>query len=298
MPTRKLKKNYITRKGRKLYGAAMGKVLEAEKNRSKRRNGKRRKNFGISDIASLADAARSLAKNRRRNVEGYMADGVFHPIRGSNDYSPKAAGEVKAKYKTAKRKTARKTATLKGFAGRKQGSKAQSRRGTVQHKRKRNLASLVLVNGRRGKKRNGLYETFHGRPSSEDIELVGPDGMPGRPDVLGELDMIRYRGVDGSVDLKFDEGVYLVANKAGNRYWIAYDPRCIVKYKETNSILGPATRLEYTAWKDHIPDSQPGHFYHKLGEETGEQPTLCIDHDGLLVLEGGAYETRSEGIVN
>jgi hypothetical protein len=53
---------------------------------------------------------RAFVKKYMKNIEqGFYAGGVFHPIRGSSDYSPSRAGEgrKKAKSKGKKKSSAR-----------------------------------------------------------------------------------------------------------------------------------------------------------------------------------------------
>jgi len=63
--------------------------------------------------------------------------------------------------------------------------------------------------------------------------------------------------------------------------------------------LGEARRIDYKQRKEHVPDPEIDEWRHEFGEETGERPTVLFDsrHKRLL-LEGGAYQVRREGIVN
>jgi hypothetical protein len=63
--------------------------------------------------------------------------------------------------------------------------------------------------------------------------------------------------------------------------------------------LGEARRIDYEQRKEHVPDPEQDHWRHNFGEETDERPKVLYDatHKRLL-LEGGAYHIRREGIVN
>lgn len=63
--------------------------------------------------------------------------------------------------------------------------------------------------------------------------------------------------------------------------------------------LGEARSIYYQQRKEHVPDPDQDHWRHEFGEETGERPRALFDarHKRIL-LDGGAYEVRREGIVN
>jgi len=66
--------------------------------------------------------------------------------------------------------------------------------------------------------------------------------------------------------------------------------------------LGEARRIDYEQLKEHeywLPENQRRWWKHPFGEETGVHPRVLFDatHKRLL-LEGGEYVVRAEGIVN
>jgi hypothetical protein len=63
--------------------------------------------------------------------------------------------------------------------------------------------------------------------------------------------------------------------------------------------LGQATRIDYKQRKEHVPDPDVDEWRHEFGEESGVRPSVLFDakHKRLL-LEGGEYVVRTEGIVN
>lgn len=63
--------------------------------------------------------------------------------------------------------------------------------------------------------------------------------------------------------------------------------------------LGEARRIDYEQRKEHTKDPDEDHWRHEFGEETDERPTVLFNRNHKrLLLEGGAYEIRREGIVN
>jgi hypothetical protein len=64
--------------------------------------------------------------------------------------------------------------------------------------------------------------------------------------------------------------------------------------------LGQARRIDYKQRKEHVPHPDKGdEWRHEFGEETGDLPIVLFDaNKSRLLLEGGAYEIRPEGIVN
>jgi len=63
--------------------------------------------------------------------------------------------------------------------------------------------------------------------------------------------------------------------------------------------FGEATRIDYKQRKEHVPHPDVDEWRHEFGEETSVRPALLFDANSrVLLLEGGAYEVRREGIVN
>jgi hypothetical protein len=64
-------------------------------------------------------------------------------------------------------------------------------------------------------------------------------------------------------------------------------------------ILGGARRIDYKQRKEHVPDPSNDEWRHEFGEDSGVHPTVLYDrHNKTLLLEGGEYTVRPEGIVN
>lgn len=63
--------------------------------------------------------------------------------------------------------------------------------------------------------------------------------------------------------------------------------------------LGEARRIDYKQRKEHVPDPDVDEWRHEFGEVSGVRPTVLFDPGKKrLLLEGGQYEIRTEGIVN
>ena len=63
--------------------------------------------------------------------------------------------------------------------------------------------------------------------------------------------------------------------------------------------LGEARRIDYKQRKEHVPQPDMDSWRHEFGEETGVRPTVLFDVDAKrLLLEGGEYVVREEGIIN
>lgn len=63
--------------------------------------------------------------------------------------------------------------------------------------------------------------------------------------------------------------------------------------------LGEARRIDYKQRKEHLPDPDGDEWKHDFGEENGVRPIALFDatHRRIL-LDGGDYRIRPEGIIN
>lgn len=63
--------------------------------------------------------------------------------------------------------------------------------------------------------------------------------------------------------------------------------------------LGEARRIDYKQRKEHVPDPDVDEWRHEFGEETHVHPKVLFDPlHKQLILQGGEYVVRREGIVN
>ncbi len=64
-------------------------------------------------------------------------------------------------------------------------------------------------------------------------------------------------------------------------------------------ILGGARRIDYKQRKAHVEQPELDEWRHDFGEESGVQPTVLYDRENKrIILEGGEYVVRAEGIRN
>lgn len=63
--------------------------------------------------------------------------------------------------------------------------------------------------------------------------------------------------------------------------------------------IGQATRIDYKQRKEHVPDPESDAWRHSFGEENDIRPVALFDlRSKRILLEGGDYRIREEGIVN
>jgi len=63
--------------------------------------------------------------------------------------------------------------------------------------------------------------------------------------------------------------------------------------------LGEARRIDYKQRKEHVPHPESDSWRHEFGEESGVRPIALYDSRAKrILLEGGEYVIRAEGIVN
>lgn len=133
---------------------------------------------------------------------------------------------------------------------------------------------------------------FAGRYTG-DKDLYFPQGTPTGLSKLGKLVLIKTQS--GSI----------VPVKG--TVWLCRDTKGKLHLGTTNNApltdlpagsLGEVKRLEYEESKPHLGHPNPTIWFHKMGEETGERPTLYSDGKGGLKFRGGRYRITSRGIEN
>ncbi len=154
-----------------------------------------------------------------------------------------------------------------------------------------------------------VFEQFQGRKPREVLELQRNDIQRGEFAKLGDLVSLTVRGRDGKdykIDFGPEEEIIVASSANAKQLYILggnQDVRPLLEdlgadggkdYVE----LGPCVQIEYFTYK-RIDQFQPVRYYHKFGEETGDVPVLAFDQLNVqLLLVGGAYEVKPEGIVN
>lgn len=151
------------------------------------------------------------------------------------------------------------------------------------------------------KRRNGskrpavkqLYESFSGKRAKRQNVVTAPTGTPGNVAQLGRLRLIQT--TDGR-RWKFsgNDAPFLAADHKQKLHVVGGRYRANPAGEE----CGEIERIEYETSKPHLGQKSPAIYFHELGEETGERPTLVIDGDGLIRIEGGEYWIEADGIHN
>jgi hypothetical protein len=156
-----------------------------------------------------------------------------------------------------------------------------------------------------------LYEDFHGRPSAETLEIVTERHQHEWLTGLGtlvELKVATVTNLDTTISFAGDKKPpQLCSSEDGRQLYIeggdqALDLKALKmagpKWEKDSMVIGVLYELTYqTAKKFH--KFRTTDYFHKLGEETGVQPTLLYDPTNhLLSISGGQYQVEPEGIVN
>ena len=244
---------------------------------------------------------RSVPLKKRRNVAMgfYDGAGVFHPIRASADYDGKAAGETGGKPRHTR-------SEKRAAAARKASSTARSRAATKARKATTSrLASRALQRSVPLKKARRNPDTpaqklqeWRGYPKTGEDTLRFPTGTPSGLYKLGVLKKIilsngtRITPAAGQAWLCADTNGKL---HIGGKTNTAAKGR-VVDWPKDN--LGKVKQVEYEARKPHLGDNERTIYFHKLGEDDGNKPTLHSDGEGGLLFKGGNYSVTSRGLVN
>ncbi len=156
-----------------------------------------------------------------------------------------------------------------------------------------------------------LREAFTGRPA-EWVTIQDESHMPaGDYAKLGKLLALYVKPVTGGqvLEIKFSStDTAVVADETGQQiYFVGGDQDVSSALAGFGAEdvgdgvyrLGEARRIDYKQRKEHVPEPEVDEWRHEFGEETGVRPELLFDsRRRVLLLEGGAYTVRPEGITN
>lgn len=138
-----------------------------------------------------------------------------------------------------------------------------------------------------------IYQKFNGRASRRSRNVAAPAGTPRDLAQLGRLRTIKT--VDGRTwRFPGDRAPFLAADSRGRMHVVGGQYRA----NPAGEDCGEIDLIEYQTSKPHLGHDNETIYYHHLGEETGERPTLEITPEGELVIHGGAYRIEPEGLVN
>jgi hypothetical protein len=170
-------------------------------------------------------------------------------------------------------------------------TKARNRSGV------RSVAKARKASTKRSARRNPSAESirkkFAGRVTGERDVFVPSSTPKGKLAKLGNLVLIQteqgtIKPVRGTAVLLADTRGKLHIGTTGKTDLFS-GPR---------QSFGYVKRVEYESSKPHLGYASPIIWHHKLGEETGERPTLYADGQGGLVFRGGRYRLTRRGIEN
>jgi hypothetical protein len=153
-----------------------------------------------------------------------------------------------------------------------------------------------------------MYEEFHGEPASTVTEYAETEEYPDDLAQLGVLAELKFKTPSGyDVTLTFDgDAPHLASTPDGRQmYFVGGDQAVDLdsihmggKWERPAMILGELYELTYRTAKE-FHSFKLTDYFHKLGEETGDTPTLAYDAtNGRLSIEGGKYQVKDVGICN
>lgn len=124
-------------------------------------------------------------------------------------------------------------------------------------------------------------------------DVFAPIGTPKNVAKLGKLLLIDTE----NATIKPTGIVYLCADSKGKLHLCG--AKNVPIYSGAAQSFGQVKKLEYETAKPHLyPGQGTIQFWHKMGEESGNRPTLYADGKGGLKFRGGSYKITREGIVD
>lgn len=160
-----------------------------------------------------------------------------------------------------------------------------------------------------------LYETFHGKPSTRVTEFISEHDCPDGLAELGPLVELWVLPVKGrsekaikitAPDPEGEDAVYLASDPEGTQlYFVGGDQELDLENlgfddseHKRRVTVGVLQELTYRT-KKGFHKFKTTDYFHKLGEETGNEPFLTYDAvNGTMGVSGGAYKIEDRGIVN
>lgn len=154
-----------------------------------------------------------------------------------------------------------------------------------------------------------LFQSFQGRKPEEILEVRSEAIRRRDYAKLGDLvalTVVGPRRHEYKIDFAGGDDVMAVASANGRQiYFIGgnQDIRPMLGDLEVDATkdfveVGPCVEIEYFTHKA-LDNFEPIRYFHRFGEESGDVPVLAFDQLNLqLLLVGGAYEIKPEGITN
>ena len=156
----------------------------------------------------------------------------------------------------------------------------------------------------------GVYEGFHGRPSTETIEITTRVHEHVHVAGLGELIALYIDGRRGKVkvsgfETKNGNPAFLTSNEKRTQLYIDggdqrvnLDDFGIRNPIHESEVLGELVSIEYYTVKDHLGREGGEAVYHHKFKKSCRPEILYDTRNGLLSLSGGDYTIEDEGITN
>jgi hypothetical protein len=273
--------------------------------------------WGIREIKLSSDKRQALVKMGRQKNWVWLTGGQLENLaaQAGHKQNPSLRERASELYKDAKHLVTKSSAS----------KAALKRLREAEHKTGVRPTKFGL-----GAKRNpedasaAVYEMFHGRPSTQVVEVQYEQHEHENLAALGALVQLKVKtiyGVDAIInvaesrspkvlpdvsELPLDQRVLLCCNEDKNQLYFLGGDQSVdwhalglkdEDYRDS-MILGVLYELTYQSRKS-IEKFQKVNFYHKLGEETGVEPVLLYDPlSELLSVSGGQYRVEDVGICN
>lgn len=155
-----------------------------------------------------------------------------------------------------------------------------------------------------------LRERFTGAPVGRVRVMDEPHLPAGDYAMLGKLLSLYVKPFKGGQiqEIRAAGGTMVVADESARQiYFVGGDQDISSGLAVFGAVdrgdglfeLGEARRIDYKQRKEHVDHPEMDSWRHEFGEETGERPIALYDskHKRIL-LEGGQYVVRAEGIIN
>lgn len=154
-----------------------------------------------------------------------------------------------------------------------------------------------------------IYESFHGRPSEEEIFAEEEIQIRENLSVLGRLVQIVCESISNSQPyrINFGEDVMLCVSSDGKQLYIVGGDQSLnlnemefspEQQQKDKVFIGSAQQVTYRTRK-HFDNFAEIDYVHDFGEDGGTLPALIYDRlNQVIEFAGGDYEIKPEGIVN
>jgi hypothetical protein len=174
------------------------------------------------------------------------------------------------------------------------------------------MKNPIPQNGTRIGDAQELYQKFHGKPSTQTVEVEHKVIVREHLSQLGILNEMTLHLVTGDkVVLSFvnegPESIILAASPDGKQLYLEGGDQSLdlgklklsgAQWVRDIMVIGILKKLQYRTRKG-FDDFELIDYYHRLGEETKVEPVLVYDNlNETMLIAGGQYEIKDVGIVN